>query len=117
MRTACWAAATVVAAIIGAFLGLMSGPAAPGSPAVTTASQVAALQHATEFTDCGSSVLVADAGIAYLGAERIGIDVFPDTSALDGWEQLSEPLGVVPMQQGSTWVVYRALIQSGNGCS
>jgi hypothetical protein len=111
---ACWTAAIIAAGGTGAAVAELSGP---GSPPVASASQAAALVDATQFTDCGSSALVADAGIAYLGGEKIGIDVFPDTSALDSWERLSEPLGVVPLQQGSTWVVYRALIQSGTACS
>jgi hypothetical protein len=50
VRTACWAAAVVVAAIIGAFLGLTSAPAsAPLTPA-TVAGCTAAFQAQIRYT-------------------------------------------------------------------
>jgi hypothetical protein len=117
MRTAaCWVAAAIAAAGIGVAVRELT---APGPAPAMNANQVAAIVQATQFTDCGSSALggVTDAGTAYLGGEKIGINVFPSTAVRDQWEQLAEPLGVVPLEQGSTWVIYHALRQSGTACS
>jgi hypothetical protein len=112
---ACWAAAIIVAGGTG---GVVAELARPGFPPVTSAAQVTALLHAAQFTDCGSSPAggVTDAGSAYIGTEKIGINVFPDTSGRDIWVKLAADFGVVVTWQGPDWVAYRALNQSATPC-
>jgi len=59
-------------------------------PAVPTVAQVATALHATRVTDCGRAPLggVVGSGTAYLGSERIGIDVFAGPSAGVAWERM-----------------------------
>jgi hypothetical protein len=71
-------------------------------------------------TDCpgeGTAVGVTDAGTAYLGAERIGIDIFPTTAVRDAWKKASANFGVIPIAQGADWVAYKALDQTATGCN
>jgi hypothetical protein len=89
------------------------------APAVPTIAQVASALHADRVTSCGKSPAggVVDSGTAYLGRERIGIDIFADLSARNSWKVVAASAGVVPAEQGTDWVAYRALSQSGKACS
>jgi len=90
------------------------------TPQVLTVAQVAAEMHATRVADCtstgaGSLVGVADAGTAYLGSERIGINVFRTAAARDAWRQMAASF-VTVIAVGGTWAAYRSLNQAGTGC-
>jgi hypothetical protein len=89
-------------------------------PKTPTVKQVAAELHATGAVDCpgeGAGVGVTDAGTAYLGKERLGIDVFPTAALRDSWKAMSAGVGVVVIAQGQWWVAYKALSQTGKGCN
>jgi hypothetical protein len=107
--------------------GAQQHPAASSSvqwmptPDLPTVAQVAAEMGATKVTDCpgqdGGLFGVADVGTAYLGAERIGINVFPSGTLRDSWKAMSAGMGVIVVAQGTDWVAYKALSQTGTGCN
>jgi hypothetical protein len=82
-------------------------------PQLPSASAVAKQLGFTGFTDCGPSPLggVTDAGTAYKGSVRYGIDTFPAADIRDGWKKTAAKLGIAPLWQGTTWVAYKALKQ------
>jgi hypothetical protein len=59
---------------------------------------------------------VSDSGTAYRGATRVGIDTFPAQAVRDKWIKTAQGFGVVVLQEGSTWVLYRATDQHAKGC-
>jgi hypothetical protein len=95
-----------------------SSPSPQYLPTPPTLSQVAAELHATRVTDCGPAPAggVTDSGIAHLGSERIGIDLFPSPDIRDGWKKLAAGFGIVVIAQGPTWAAYNASIQVGPAC-
>jgi hypothetical protein len=92
-------------------------------PAATlpTVPQVAAEMGATGAVgNCGggTAVGVIDSGSAYLGKERIGINVFASDTVRNTWETgIAANVGAVIVAQGQNWVAYKALNQTGTGCS
>lgn len=106
--------------------GAQSRPATSASvqylpvPKTPTIAQVAAQMRATGASgNCGggAGVGAAATGTAYLGKERIGIDVFPTAALRDSWRTASVSLGVVVIAQGEWWVAYKYLSQTGTGCN
>ncbi len=122
----------VVAALAGCGAGAASTPAQdhPGasagvqwmpSPETPTVAQAAAQMHATGVTgNCGggAGVGAVDTGAAYLGKERIGINIFPSNTLRDTWEKgVAASFGITIIAQGADWVAYKALSQTGTGCN
>lgn len=116
----------LAALVLAAGLAACGGSASPVGqvtqmpvPAVPTIAQVASALHATRVTSCGRSLAggVMVSGTAYLGSERIGIDIFANSSARNAWKTMAASAGVVPVEQGTDWVSYKALSQSGEACS
>ena len=104
--------AVVLAAIAGC-----GGQAAPAQP--PDIHQIAARAGATQLSVCGAAPGggVSDSGVAYRGATRVGIDTFPTQAVKDKWIKTAQGFGVVVLQEGSTWVLYRAVDQRAKGCS
>lgn len=101
-------------ALAGLAMAALAGCSSAGPPpAPETAAQVASGLHLSGFADCGSGPYTADSGVARDDGVKIGIDTFGSAAQLDSWEKLSGPLGVTPWHQGSTWVAYRAEVQTG----
>jgi hypothetical protein len=107
--------------------GVQSRPAASASvqflpvPKTPTIAQVAAEMHATGASgNCGggTGVGAVATGTAYLGRERIGIDVFPSNALRDSWKSgVAASFGVTIIVQGTDWVAYKYLSQTGTGCN
>jgi hypothetical protein len=106
------APAAIAAAIT--LAGCGGGPP-PQPPSVR---QVAAQAGATRVSVCGPAPGggVTDSGVAYRGATRLGIDTFPTPEVRDRWIKTAQGFGVAVLQEGDTWVVYRALDQHTRGC-
>jgi hypothetical protein len=60
---------------------------------------------------------VTDSGTAYQGHERVGINTFPTTTQLTSWIAQAADFGVVPLQKGKSWVIYKATDQTAKGCN
>lgn len=106
--------------------GAQSSPAASSSvqwipaPKTPSVAQVAAQMGATGATgNCGggAGVGAVDTGTAYLGKERIGINIFPNDTLRDSWKTVSAGLGVTVIAEGNDWVAYKSLSQTGTGCN
>jgi hypothetical protein len=91
------------------------------TPALPTVAQVAAQMHATRASGhCGGGELVGveESGYAYLGAERIAINVFPSDTLRDNWVAgIGANTGVTVVATGTDWVAFKALSQAGTGCN
>jgi hypothetical protein len=116
---------TTAAAVLAVplFAACSAGPAAPSGsapsfPAPQSAAQVARQAGATGFTDCGAAPAggVTDAGTAYMDGKRMGIATFPSSGQRDTWLQTVASFGIVPSQEGATWVLYIATDQAAKGC-
>lgn len=102
--------------------------ASPASPSTQSATQVASQAGATGFTDCGkirsdsgawsaAAGLATDAGTAYVHGKRMVIATFPSSGQRDTWLATVANFGIVPSQEGATWVLYIATDQAAKGCS
>jgi hypothetical protein len=102
---------------------------APSSPSTQSAAQVARQAGATGFTECGkirsdsvawvaarTGYLATDAGTAYIHGKRMVIATFPSAKQRDTWLQAVANFGIVPSQQGDTWMLYIATDQTATGC-
>lgn len=96
---------------------LRAASSAPAQPPSVT--RVAAQVGATRVSVCGPAPGggVTDSGVAYRGATRLGIDTFPGLKVRDRWIKTAQGFGVVVLQEGDTWVVYRAVDQHAEGCN
>jgi hypothetical protein len=115
------------AALLAAPLLLAACSASPAAPSAQSAAQVARQAGATGFTDCGkirsdsgawsaAAGLATDAGTAYVHGKRTVIATFPSARQRDTWLQAVASFGIVPSQQGATWVLYTATDQAATGC-
>jgi hypothetical protein len=115
---------TVIVFALIVLLFIVLGSVGCGSSGITvppqppTVTQVAAMIHASGGSSCGPAigVGVVDDGVAYVPGEKIGIDIFANSTVRNNWEKMSANFGVVPLEQGPDWVAYRALSQT-KGCN
>ena len=108
--------------VIGAGLGL--GLGLTGSTPVQSAASSA---HLTRVSNCGTTppglhggvFAVPDSGAGWRDGVKYGIATFSSTAQLKRWIAIAlttTGATITPVQTGSTWVVYRALTQSGTAC-
>ncbi|HSZ38466.1 MAG TPA: hypothetical protein VK817_00765 [Trebonia sp.] len=114
-------------AVLAAAPLLAACSAGPAPPPPQSAAQVARQAGATGFTDCGkirsdsgawtaAAGLAADAGTAYVHGKRTVIATFPSSGQRDTWVAKVASFGIVPSQEGATWVLYTATDQAAKGC-
>jgi hypothetical protein len=100
--------------------GTTENVAAQTLPQPPTVAQVAGFLHATYPTPCTGAnpiVGIVNSGVAWVGHEKIGIDVFQNSTVRNSWKTMSADYGVSPFAQGPQWVAYKALSQTGGLCS
>lgn len=76
-----------------------------------TAAQVANQFGCTGFKDIGPSQAggVIDSGTCMKGGVKYALDTFPSTAIRDSWLKEAEQLGVNPLQETSTAVIYKSV--------
>ncbi len=90
--------------------------AVPQPPTITQVANLLHLTHPTPCTGPNPVTGVVTSGVAWSGHEKIGIDVFANSTVRDQWETMSANFGVTPIDQGNQWVAYKALSQTGGLC-
>ncbi|MGH3300382.1 MAG: hypothetical protein ACRDOK_01665 [Streptosporangiaceae bacterium] len=90
-------------------------PAQP--PTVTTIAQIVGATGVDP--NCGPAPLggVTSSGTGFIGTERIGIDVFPNTAVRNSWAATAANFGIVPQTEGADWAVYKSIEQTATGCN
>lgn len=78
-----------------------------------TAKDVATTLHCKRFRDKGASPLggVVTSGICHMGGVKYGIDTFASKDARDNWLKMAERLGVTPMWETDTAVIYTSIMK------